>query len=278
MKPEDATSDQEVFQQLGAPARAMGTAAMLAAEQKAYRSRAQSQDSADADRRQTQEMRSRQAAERSMAKAELESVFQDGWIDHADAAEISRCAALAGTYAGQDERIDQAARSISQQVNDRYGIDVGRYPDEASLKRAMEAAERDLSAAKLLDGSRQSALDEQANSLHKADMADAALNQDPGREEEHELREEREKDLEQAGAAGQEADELEAAAERLQDAGMDEDLAQDTLRVEATHTVDANTAVETSKERQSSGQGRSRNRSRRHARTRTRTRSRGVSR
>lgn len=276
MKPEDATSDEEVFQQLGAPVRAMGSAAMMAAERSAYRSRAQSQDSADADRRRTQEIRSRQAAERSMAKAELESVLRDGWIDHADAAEISRCAALAGAYAGQDERIDQAARSISRQVKDRYGIDVGQYPDEASLKRAMEASEKDLSAAKLLDGSRRSALDEQASSLRRADMADAALSRDPGREEEHELREKREKDLEQAGAAGQEADELEDAAERLQDAGMDEDLVQNTLRVEATHTVDANTAVETSKERQPSGQGRSRNRSRRRARIRTR--SRGMSR
>lgn len=272
MKPEDATSDQEVFQQIGAPARAMGTAAMLAAEQGAYRSKARSQDSADADRRRTQELSSREAVERSMAKAELESVFQDGWIDRADAAEITRCAALASTYSGQDERIDQAAESISRQVSERYGIDVGQYPDAASLARAMESANKDYAEARKFRGARQSLIDEEFNSLHQADAADAALNQASDQEEEHQLREEREEDRDQAGAARQEADQLENVAESLQDAGLDEDAIQDSLRVEVSHTVDANEAVEGSKTGKSSGRGRSRNRSPRRARSRIRSR------
>lgn len=274
MKPEDATSDQEVFDQLAAPARSLGTAAMLAVEQGAYRAKAKNQDEADITRRQTRELRSRSKAELAMAKAELENVFTDGWIDRADAAEISRYSELANSYASRDEKIQQASETIGRQVRERYGIDVRQYPDTASLAVAMEESRKDHAAATRLEGARQTDLDKQAAELNRADLADAELNREDVPEERQRLREEREKDQDRAGASGQDADRLGAAAERMRNAGHDEEAIQDTLRVETTHTAEANTVVQSSKGGKKT-MARGRNRSAKRARNRVRSRGRG---
>ncbi|MEF2978146.1 hypothetical protein [Subtercola sp. YIM 133946] len=96
------------------------------------------------------ELAARFDAERAAARAELVVVDQPSWWDNAATTDIARVAETAQTWRGLDDHAAAAAETISQEVRERYGVDVGslatterQTADDERAEAALLIAEAD---------------------------------------------------------------------------------------------------------------------------------------
>ncbi|MDO5866914.1 MULTISPECIES: hypothetical protein [Paenarthrobacter] len=97
-----------------------------------------------AEEQQSRELQARFDAERSAARAQLSPALNDRWWDTATGRDIERVHETATAWKAHDPAARDAAETIRDQVQKRYGLDVknlGAY--EASVATALAKAERD---------------------------------------------------------------------------------------------------------------------------------------
>lgn len=97
-----------------------------------------------AEEQQGRELQARFDAERAGARAQLAPVMDNRWWDAASGRDIERVHETATAWKGHDPAARNAANTIKDQVQRRYGLDVDSLgADEASVATALAKAERD---------------------------------------------------------------------------------------------------------------------------------------
>ncbi|RBP98809.1 hypothetical protein [Bifidobacterium xylocopae] len=274
MKPEEAADDEEVLRQVGAPLKSLATAAMLKAQGSAASSQASSATDADRSRRESEEIATRKAALQATSRADLETVFSPDWIDRADAHEIYTKLQEAAAWRSEDTRCAQAYARIEESVSDRYGVRPSTYQDEIALAAGLENGHEKRGRANDMRADAAALDDENKALLDQADLQDQLANSAIDQEDKRQLEEDRDQALQEAAIAGQDEEQLDAEAERLHNAGLEDEQVQGAMRVEVTHTKDVNRAVKAG-ENQKRGHTRRRSRNRAKSRASAKTMSRG---
>ena len=97
-----------------------------------------------AEEQQARELQARFDAERAAARAQLAPVMENRWWDTASGRDIERVHETATVWKDHDPAARDAAEAIRDQVQHRYGLDLGDLEaDEASVAEALAKAERD---------------------------------------------------------------------------------------------------------------------------------------
>lgn len=97
-----------------------------------------------AEEQQSREMQARLDAERAAARAQLAPVMDNRWWDTARGRDIERAHETATAWKDHDPAARNAAETIKDQVQRRYGLDVDNLgADETSVATALAKAERD---------------------------------------------------------------------------------------------------------------------------------------
>lgn len=101
-----------------------------------------------AEEQQARELQARFDAERAAARAQLAPVMDNRWWDTANGRDIERVHETAAAWKDYDPTARNAANTIKDQVQRRYGLDVNNLgADESSVARAMEKNDRSVSLA-----------------------------------------------------------------------------------------------------------------------------------
>ncbi|MEW1812511.1 hypothetical protein AB0284_17620 [Pseudarthrobacter phenanthrenivorans] len=136
-----------------------------------------------AEEQQARELRARYDAERAAARAQLVPVMDNRWWDTASGRDIERVHETATAWKDHDPAARDAAETIREQVQRRYGIDVDNVGvDESSVAAALAKDEQNRQQA---EQERRGARDETARAaalLAEADRED--------RDREHDVTEE----------------------------------------------------------------------------------------
>jgi len=131
---------------------AMRTGLMVASrigEQLARMREQEQRTIAAAEEQRARELQERFDAQRAAARAQLAPVGRDDWWDKATSEMIERVHETATAWKAYDPEAAQAAGTISEQVQSRYGIDVSNTgADEASVSAALARAQQARSEAK----------------------------------------------------------------------------------------------------------------------------------
>ena len=97
-----------------------------------------------AEEQQARELQSRFDAERAAARAQLAPVMDNRWWDTANGRDIERVHEAATAWKDHDPAARDAAEVIRDQVQRRYGLDLGNIgADEATVAAALANAEQD---------------------------------------------------------------------------------------------------------------------------------------
>ncbi|MCQ9165490.1 hypothetical protein [Arthrobacter sp. STN4] len=97
-----------------------------------------------AEEQQARELQGRLDAERAGARAQLAPVMDNRWWDAASGRDIERVHETATAWKNHDPAARNAAATIKDQVQRRYGLDVDNLgADETSVATALAKAERD---------------------------------------------------------------------------------------------------------------------------------------
>ncbi len=97
-----------------------------------------------AEEQQGRELQARYDAERAGARAQLAPVMDNRWWDTASGRDIERAHETATAWKDHDPAARNAADTIKDQVQRRYGLDVDNLgADETSVATALAKAERD---------------------------------------------------------------------------------------------------------------------------------------
>lgn len=97
-----------------------------------------------AEEQQGRELQARFDAERAAARAQLAPVMDNRWWDTASGHDIERVHETATAWKDNDPAARDAADTIKDQVQRRYGLDVNKLgADESSVAAALAKAERD---------------------------------------------------------------------------------------------------------------------------------------
>src|SRR6478752_1166269 len=97
-----------------------------------------------AEQQQARELQARYDAERAAARAQLAPVMDNRWWDTASGRDIERVHETATAWKDHDPAARNAAETIRDQVQQRYGLDVNNLgADETSVATALAKAERD---------------------------------------------------------------------------------------------------------------------------------------
>jgi colicin import membrane protein len=130
---------------------AMRTGLMVAArigEQLARMREEQLRTIAAAEEQRARELQERFDAQRAAARAQLAPVSREDWWDKATPEMIERVHETATAWKAYDPEAAQAAERISEEVKNRYGIDVNNPgADEASVSEALARAQQARSEA-----------------------------------------------------------------------------------------------------------------------------------
>lgn len=132
-----------------------------------------------AEEQQARELQARFDAERAAARAQLAPALNDRWWDTATGRDIERVHETATAWKAHDPAARDAAQTIKEQIQKRYGLDVNSLGiDDASVATALAKAERDREQA---DQERGTARDENtqvAGLLVEAEREDRDRQQD----------------------------------------------------------------------------------------------------
>lgn len=97
-----------------------------------------------AEEQQARELQARFDAERAAARAQLAPVMDNRWWDTASGRDIERVHEAATAWKDHDPAARDAAETIREQVQRRYGLDLDNLgADEVSVATALAKAERD---------------------------------------------------------------------------------------------------------------------------------------
>lgn len=139
-----------------------------------------------ADEQQARELQARFDAERAAARAQLAPVKDERWWDNANSRDIERVHATATAWKAHDPAARDAAETIRDQVQKRYGLDVNNLgADEASVATALAKAERDREQADKEHGTARDENSQAAVLLAEADREDRDRQQDVTEEDQH---------------------------------------------------------------------------------------------
>lgn len=128
---------------------------------------------------QAREYQARLEAERAVARAELAPVHEASWWDRAGTEDIARAYETATVWSVDDEEARRAGDRIREEMQARYGVDVGSPGADPTAVRdalAMADGERDLASAE-----RTRAVEEQAEAqqlLERAERVDERAEQE----------------------------------------------------------------------------------------------------
>lgn len=132
-----------------------------------------------AEEQQARELQARFDAERAAARAQLAPVMDNRWWDTAGGRDVERAHEVAAAWKDHDPAARDAAETIRDQVQRRYGLDLDNLgADEGSVATAMAKAERDRGLA---DAERSAGRDENTEAeqlLAEADREDRNREQD----------------------------------------------------------------------------------------------------
>jgi hypothetical protein len=130
---------------------AMRTGLMVASrigEQLARKREEEQRTIAAAEEHRARQLQERFDAQRAAARAQLAPARRDGWWDKATPAMIERVYETATEWKAYDPEASQAAETVRDQVQTRYGIDVDNTcADEASVSEALDRAQQTRSEA-----------------------------------------------------------------------------------------------------------------------------------
>lgn len=138
-----------------------------------------------AEEQQALELQARFDAERAGARSQLVPVMDNRWWDTASGRDIERVHEAATAWKDHDPAARNAAETIRDQVQQRYGLDVDNLgADETSVATALAKAERDRDQAdkERCTGSEENA--QAAQLLAEADREDRARQQSTDEENE----------------------------------------------------------------------------------------------
>lgn len=138
-----------------------------------------------AEEQQAQELQARFDAERAGARAQLAPVMDNRWWDTASGRDIERVHEAATAWKDHDPAARNAAETIRDQVQRRYGLDVNNLgADETSVATALAKAERDRDQADKERGTGREENTQAAQLLAEADREDRARQQSTDEENE----------------------------------------------------------------------------------------------
>ncbi|MEV8150525.1 hypothetical protein AB0O52_20575 [Arthrobacter sp. NPDC080073] len=132
-----------------------------------------------AEEQQARELQARFDAERAAARAQLVPVMDNRWWDTASGRDVERAHEAATAWKDHDPAALNAAEEIRDQVQRRYGLDLGNLgADDASVAAALTKADRDREQA---EQERRAGREENAQAaqlLAEADREDQDREQD----------------------------------------------------------------------------------------------------
>jgi len=138
-----------------------------------------------AEEQQARELQARFDAERAGARAQLAPVMDNRWWDAASGRDIERVHETATAWKNHDPAARNAAATIKDQVQRRYGLDVDNLgADETSVATAMAKAERDREQADKVHGTSREETTQAAQLLAEADREDQDRQQTTAEENE----------------------------------------------------------------------------------------------
>lgn len=117
------------------------TAAGRIGEQLAREMERQARQAQAASEQAAAELAERTRAEREAARASLAPIHQNAWWDTASAQDIIKAYQTAKVWRDLDPEAARAERRITDQVRDRYGVDIAAG-DPADVAEAMDRSER----------------------------------------------------------------------------------------------------------------------------------------
>ncbi|BCW86506.1 coiled-coil domain-containing protein [Paenarthrobacter ureafaciens] len=139
-----------------------------------------------AEEQQARELQARFDAERAAARAQLAPALNEQWWDTATGRDIERVHETATAWKDHDPAARDAAQTIRDQVQKRYGLDVNSLgADEASVTAALAKAERDREQADKERGTARDENTQAAGLLAEAEREDRDRQQDVTEENQH---------------------------------------------------------------------------------------------
>lgn len=132
------------------------------------------------------ELQARFDAERAGARAQLAPALNEQWWDTATGRDIERVHETATAWKSHDPAARDAAQTIREQVQKRYGLDVNNLgADEASVATELAKAERNREQADKERGTARSETVQATALLAEADREDRNRQQDVTEENQH---------------------------------------------------------------------------------------------
>jgi hypothetical protein len=129
-------SDDEVGQEVGQNVRIALTIAMQMGEKFARLREEMARDAQARSAAQARELSARFDAERSAARATLQSVDRPDWWERASVQDIAKVAETAQAWKGHDPIAERAAAVVQREVLERYGVDTAVLRDAAGQGRS----------------------------------------------------------------------------------------------------------------------------------------------
>jgi colicin import membrane protein len=132
-----------------------------------------------AEEQQARELQARYDAERAASRAQLAPVMDNRWWDTASGRDIERVHETATAWKDHDRAARDAAETIRDQVQRRYGLDVDNLGvDESSVAEALAKAEREREQAEKERGTGGEEIVQAVQLLSEADREDRDREQD----------------------------------------------------------------------------------------------------
>ncbi|WP_416429740.1 hypothetical protein [Paenarthrobacter nicotinovorans] len=139
-----------------------------------------------AEEQQARELQARFDAERAAARAQIAPALNDRWWDTATGRDIERVHETATAWKDHDPAARDAAQTIKDQIQRRYGLDVNNLGvDEAPVATALAKAGRDREQADKEDSTGRGENAQAAGLLAEAERDDRDRQQDVTEENQH---------------------------------------------------------------------------------------------
>ena len=154
------------------------TAAARTGEQLARMREQQARDAQARSEQAARENAERMTAEREAARASLAPVHRSEWWDSAQAEDVTKAYTTAKAWSEVDPEAVRAEQRIVEEVRNRYGVDVARDGEPASVAEAIDRAEHARAQAAAERGGASGDRAEAVGLMAAADATDRAAEAD----------------------------------------------------------------------------------------------------